>query len=217
MYQAILSVGMGVRVSQRQLSLPVKFKHTLWSIKMEIRKLLTVAAVALSFVATGALAQDKAKKQAEVRAKAQQSLNDFYKANPALKAQVTKAPGYAVFSTYGFSFLVGGAGGKGIAHDNKTKKTTYMDLGAASAGLQIGAEEERYLFIFKDAKALQHFIDSGWVAGTEGGVGGGTNKMSGGGTAGIFTGGEVYSLTKKGFQASGNISGTKVWKDKELN
>ncbi len=184
---------------------------------MEIRRILTIAAVSLSFVATGALAQDKAKKQAEVREKAQQTLNDFYKANPQLKAMVQKAPGYAVFTTYGFSFILGGAGGKGIVHDNKTKKNTYMELGEASAGLQIGANEERYLFIFKDAKAMKHFVDSGWVAGTEGGAGGGTDKKSGGGTAGLFTGGEVYSLTKKGFQATGNLSGTKVWKDKELN
>lgn len=184
---------------------------------MKIRKLLTIAAVGLSFVATGALAQDKAKKQAEVREKAQHSLNDFYKANPALKAAVQKAPGYAVFSTYGFSFLLGGAGGKGIVHDNKTKKNTYMELGAASAGFQIGAEEERYLFVFKDAKAMQHFIDTGWVATTEGGAGAGAGKTAGGGTAGLFTGGEVYSLTKKGFQASGNVGGLKVWKDKDLN
>jgi lipid-binding SYLF domain-containing protein len=184
---------------------------------MKISKLLTISAVTLSFVATGALAADKAKMQAEVRAKSQTTLNDFYKANPELKAMVRKAPGYAVFTTYGFSFLVGGQGGKGIVHNNKTKKTTYMDLASASAGLQIGAEEERYLFIFKDAKAMQHFVDSGWEAGTEGGVGAGTGKMATGGTAGLFTGGEVYSLTSKGFQAAGNVSGTKISKDKALN
>jgi lipid-binding SYLF domain-containing protein len=195
---------------------PPHFNETLEN-QVEIRKVLTVAAMALSFVATGALAQDKAKMQAEVRAKSQQSLNDFYKANPALKGMVAKAPGYAVFTTYGISFLVGGSGGKGIVHNNKTKKDTFMELASASAGLQIGANEERYLFIFKDAKAMQHFIDSGWIAGTEGGAGASTGTKGGGGTAGLFTGGEVYSLTKKGFQASGNISGTKISKDKELN
>jgi len=184
---------------------------------MEIRKLLTVAAVALSFVATGALAQDKAKKQAEVREKAQHSLNDFYKAEPKLKAAVQKAPGYAVFTTYGFSFLLGGSGGKGLVHNNKTKKTTYMDLAQASAGLQLGATEARYLFLFKDAKAMQQFIDSGWEAGAEGGAGAGAGKNAIGGTGGQFLGGEVYSLTKNGFQAGGMVTGTKVWKDKELN
>lgn len=184
---------------------------------MKISRVLTIAAVMLSFVATGALAQDQAKKQAEVRKVSQQTLNAFYKADPQLKTAVRKAPGYAVFTTYGFSFLLGGAGGKGFVHNNKTKKNTYMELAAVSAGLQIGAEEERYLFVFKDAKSMQHFIDSGWEAGTEGGAGAGMGTKAAGGTAGLFTGGEIYSLTKKGFQASGNVSGIKVAKDKELN
>jgi lipid-binding SYLF domain-containing protein len=177
-----------------------------------------VAAVALSLAATGALAQsEKEKKQAEVRAKAQQSLNDFYKAQPKVKAEVEKAPGYAVFTTFGLSFLVGGGGGKGVVHDNKTKQTTYMDLAQATAGLQLGATEARYLFVFKDAKAMQSFIDSGWEAGAEGGAGAGAGKTAAGGTGGQFTGGQVYSLTKNGFQAGGMVTGTKVWKDKELN
>ena len=184
---------------------------------MKINKYLAVGALALSFVATGALAQDKAKQQAEVRQKAQQSLNDFYKADPKLKAEVQKAAGYAVFTTYGFSFLLGGSGGKGIVHNNKTKHTTYMDLAQASAGLQLGATKARYLFVFKDQKTVQHFIDSGWEAGVEGGAGAGAGKTSGGGTIGDFTGGKVYSLTDKGLQGGGMVSGTKVWKDKDLN
>jgi lipid-binding SYLF domain-containing protein len=184
---------------------------------MRFNKLLTIATVIVTFTATGAFAQaDKAKQQAEVRAKAEQTLADFYKAEPKLKAEVGKAPGYAVFTTYGLSFLIGGAGGKGVVHDNKTKKNTYMDLAQASAGLQLGAQESRYLFVFKDAASMQRFIDSGWEAGAEGGAGAGAGKGMGG-TGGQFTGGNVYSLTKTGFQAGGAVAGTKVWKDKELN
>ena len=84
--------------------------------------------------------------------------------------------------------------------DNKTKKNTYMDLAQATAGLQLGAQESRYLFVFKDAKAMQSFIDSGWEAGAEGGAGAGAGKTPGA-HAGQFTGGRVYSLTKNGFQA----------------
>jgi lipid-binding SYLF domain-containing protein len=186
---------------------------------MNFKNILAIATAAIvSLTATGAFAQsDKEKKQAEVRTKAETTLADFYKAQPTLKAQVEKAPGYAVFTTYGLSFLVGGAGGKGVVHDNKTKKDTFMDLGQASAGLQIGAQESRYLFVFKDAKAMQSFIDSGWTAGGEGGAGAGAGKSAAGGTGGQFTGGTVYSLTKQGFQAGGAVAGTKVWKDKELN
>jgi lipid-binding SYLF domain-containing protein len=185
---------------------------------MKFRTILAVAtAAAVSFTATGAFAQsDKEKKQAEVRAKTDATLADFYKAEPKLKAEVGKAPGYAVFTTYGLSFLIGGAGGKGVVHDNKTKKVTYMELAQASAGLQVGAQEARYLFVFKDAKSMQSFIDSGWEAGAEGGAGAGAGTGKGG-TAGGFTGGNVYSLTKTGFQVGGAVAGTKVWKDKELN
>jgi lipid-binding SYLF domain-containing protein len=185
---------------------------------MQFNKLLTIATVIVAFTATGAFAQsEKEKKQAEVRTNAEKTLADFYKAEPKLKAEVGKAAGYAVFTTYGLSFLIGGAGGKGVVHDNKTKKNTYMDLAQASAGLQLGAQEARYLFVFKDAASMQRFIDSGWEAGAEGGAGAKAGKTGGGGTAGQFTGGSVYSLTKTGFQAGGAVAGTKVWKDKELN
>jgi lipid-binding SYLF domain-containing protein len=186
---------------------------------MKLRSILAaVAAAAIAFTSTAALAQsDKEKKQAEVRARTQAALNDFYKANPKLKDQIAKAPGYAVFSTYGFTFLLGGAGGKGLVHDNKTKHDTYMDLAQASAGLQVGASDTRYLFVFKDAASMQRFIASGWEAGAEGGATGGTGKKTAGGTGGQFTGGEVYSLSKLGFQAGGAVAGTKVWRDKELN
>ena len=161
--------------------------------------------------------QEKAAKQAEVRTKAMETLEAFYKADPALKQAVAKAPGYAVFTTYGISFLVGGAGGKGLAHDNKTKKNTYMELGQASAGLQAGASDTRYLFLFQDQQALANFIEKGWDASAGGIASGGTGDKSVGGGAAAFTGGKLYMLTKTGLQAGVAVAGTKAWKDKELN
>lgn len=185
---------------------------------MQPRKLIVLAATLVSFVAAGsAFAQDKAAKQKEVKAKAAATLEDFYKAEPKLKEVVAKAPGYAVFTTYGLSFLVGGAGGKGIAHDNKTKKDVYMDLAQASAGVQIGASDTRYLFVFKDAKSLNDFIEKGWDASFGGGAGAAAAGKGGGGGAAVFTGGEMYALTKTGLQVGFAAAGTKVWKDKELN
>jgi lipid-binding SYLF domain-containing protein len=113
---------------------------------------------------------------------------------------VAAAPGYAVFTTYGLSFGLGGAGGKGIAHNNKTKSDVYMSIAQASAGLQIGASDTRYLFVFSDAKALTDFIEKGWdaSAGAAAGAGAGgsaANVKAGGGE---FTGGKQYALTKAG-------------------
>ncbi len=186
---------------------------------MQLRKLLVIGATLASFLAAGAFAQDKAARQAEVKAKAAQTLEDFYKADPKLKDAVAKAGGYAVFTTYGFTFGVGGAGGKGLAHDNTTKKDTYMDLAQASAGLQIGASDTRYLFVFKDSKSLEQFIDKGWdaSAGASAGAGAGDKSAAAGAGAGAFTGGTLYTLTKTGLQVGVAVAGTKAWKDKELN
>jgi lipid-binding SYLF domain-containing protein len=186
---------------------------------MQLRKLLVIGATLLSFVAAGAFAQDKAAKQAEVKAKAAQALEDFYKADAKLKDAVAKAPGYAVFTTYGLTFLVGGAGGKGLAHDKATKKDTYMDIAQASAGVQIGASDTRYLFVFNDAKSLAEFIDKGWdaSAGASAGAGTGTKAATAGAGVGEFSGGRLYTLTKAGLQAGAAVAGTKAWKDKDLN
>jgi len=186
---------------------------------MKLNHIFAIAALAIfSFATTGAVAQsEKEKNQAEVQTKVNQTLAEFYKAKPELKAEVAKAAGYGVFTSYGLSFLIGGSGGKGLVHDNKSKHITYMDLAQASAGLQIGAAETRYLFVFNDAKAMQSFIDSGWEAGGEIGAGAGAGKKSAGGSVGQFTGGHMYSLTKNGFQVGGAVAGTKFWKDKDLN
>ena len=187
---------------------------------MKLHSLVAAATVILSLAAGNALAQsEKEKKQTEIRKVTQTSLEKFYKADPKLKEAVAKAPGYAVFTTYGLSFLIGGAGGKGLAHDSKTKKVTYMDMAQASVGLQVGAAESETLIIFKSTKAMQEFIDKGWEAG-----GGGAAQAGAAGKSVGVAGGEnaiadaaYYTLTKNGLQAGVAVAGTKFWKDKELN
>jgi len=187
---------------------------------MKSLSFLTVATVILSLAGGSALAQnEKANKQAEVRKATSASLEKFYKADPKLKDEVAKAPGYAVFTTYGMSFIVGGAGGKGLAHDNKSKKDTFMDMAQASAGFQAGIAESETLIIFKSAKAVEQFIDKGWEAGG----GGAMQAGAGGKSVGAQTGenaiadASYYMLTKNGLQAGIAVAGTKYWKDKELN
>jgi lipid-binding SYLF domain-containing protein len=187
---------------------------------MKLSTFLTAAAVTLSLAAGSAVAQsDKAKKQAEIKKVTATSLEKFYKADPKLKDAVAKAPGYAIFTTYGLSFIIGGAGGKGLVHDVKTKRDTYMDMAQASAGLQVGAAQNETLIIFKSEKAIAQFVDKGWefggggtaqagVAGSQVGAGGGEN---------VIADASYYTLTKNGLQAGGALAGTKFWKDKALN
>ena len=179
---------------------------------MKAFKTLLLAVVVFALGAGGAVAQDrdKTKKQAEIRQAANTSLERFYKAEPKLKADVAAAPGYAVFTTYGLSFLIGGAGGNGLVHDNKSKANYYMSMARASAGLQIGASETDHLIVFKTVKAMNEFVNKGWEVGAGGGASAGTGKSSIGGGAGAnaIADAQFYTITKAGLEAGGAVAGT---------
>ena len=186
---------------------------------MKRHGLFTAALVSLA-LAGSALAQgDKAAKQAEVRKAAETALAKFYKADPKIRAEAESAPGYAVFTTYALSFILGGAGGKGIVHDNKTKHITYMDLAQASAGFQAGIAESETLVIFKTANGMADFVNKGWEFGGGGAAQAGAAGKSVGPASGVSGYPEAvhYTLTKNGLQAGVALKGVKVWKDRELN
>ncbi len=187
---------------------------------MKLYDILTVAAVALSLGACATpSASDKASKQAEIRNATHTSLGKFYKADPSLQGQVANAPGYAVFTTYGVSFLVGGAGGTGLVHDNRTSVDTFMDMAQASAGLQVGAAQTDTLIIFDTAEAMQKFVDKGWVAGGGAVAQAGAKGDSVGPAAGanVIADAKYYTLTPNGLQAGVAAAGTKYWKSTDYN
>jgi len=186
---------------------------------MKLRSLFVLTLLCLTAAGVSAADADKAKKQAEIQKMAQSALPDFYKAQPSIKAEVEKAPGYAVFSTFGLSFIIGGSGGKGLVHDNKTGKDTYMSQAQGSVGVQAGIADNRTLIVFKNAGALKKFIDSGWEVGAGGGAGAAVEGKGGGGAAGGGFASEttVYTLTRTGLQAGFAAAGAKFWKDGDLN
>jgi lipid-binding SYLF domain-containing protein len=187
---------------------------------MKLHNLVTIATLAVIFAACATMSPgEKAQKQAQTRRATQAALDRFYKADPKLQSEVANAPGYAVFTTYGLSLIVGGAGGKGIAHDNRTNTDTFMDMGQASAGIQAGIAQSETLIVFKSPEAMQKFVDKGWEFGG-GGVaqaGAGGKSVGPAGGQNVIADADYYTLTKNGLQAGVAVAGTKFWKDKELN
>ena len=185
---------------------------------MGFRTGLGLALTAVLVSSAPAYAADAAAQRAEVRKMCDEALATLYKAKPETKAQVGKAPGYGCFSSFGVSFIIGGAGGRGLVHDNATKKDVYMNMGQATAGIDIGIKDYREVLVFNDHAALKKFVDSGWeFAGTAEASaavqGKGATAAKGEGAPPI----DVYPMTRTGLSAGVAAGGRKYWKDKDLN
>jgi lipid-binding SYLF domain-containing protein len=185
---------------------------------MKSRTALMIAACA-ALVSTSSLAADPAAKRAEIRKMCDEAVATLVKAKPEMKQRIDNAPGYGCFTSFGMSFFVGGAGGSGLVHDNAAKKDVFMNMGAATGGLDFGVKSYREVLVFKDAATLKKFVESGWEFG---GTATATAKAGGKGVGGDVaeaTSGpiEVYPMTSTGLALGVAAAGRKYWKDKELN
>ena len=129
--------------------------------------LLVLAGAMLAMGLAGAAnAQSKAERQADVREGARQTLARLYEVQPAARAAVTRAAGYAVFTDFGMKLLIAGGGkGQGLAINNKTKAETFMKMLQVQAGLGFGIQKFRMVWIFETQQAFDNFVNTGWEFG----------------------------------------------------
>lgn len=186
---------------------------------MRIAALCLIASTVFALTSL-ASESDKEKQRKQIRSMAQDTLQRLYHAEPKSKAAIKHAAGYAVFSDMGIKILFAGSGnGKGIAVNNRTKAETFMKMLEVQAGLGVGVDKFRMIFIFDSEKALKSFIDSGWefggqsTAAAKSGAAGGA--MSG--ALSVADGVWVYQLTDKGLAVDISATGTKYYKDDDLN
>jgi lipid-binding SYLF domain-containing protein len=133
---------------------------------------------------------------------------------------ITKAAGYGVFSNVGtYLFLLAGGSGYGVVIHNATGQTTYMKMRSVGIGVGMGVKDFRAVFIFKNKKVLDEFVEKGWE------FGGQADAAAKSGDKGGAASGEayvednivIYRLTEAGVALQATVGGTKFWKYNDLN
>jgi lipid-binding SYLF domain-containing protein len=160
-------------------------------------------------------AMKKEAKQQQVDAAAGAALDQLLKGNPKAKELYEKAYGWAAFDNLKLGFFFSGGGGKGVAVEKKTNKRTYMEMGAAGFGLAFGGKKYEVIFLFQDSATYNNFINKGWQA--TGNINATAGKENVGGQTGFVNGMAIYQISGTGLMANVDVSGTKYFKDKDLN
>jgi lipid-binding SYLF domain-containing protein len=134
----------------------------------------------------GGTAQEKATKRSTLDKEATTALAALEAASPAARALAPKAKGILVFPTITKGgFIVGGEGGDGVLRQGG-RTTGFYSIGAASFGLQAGAQSfSQALFLMTDAAVKSLDKAGGFDVGAEGTVA----------IADVGKGGEVSAAT----------------------
>lgn len=149
-----------------------------------------------------------------------EALEELYAIKPEAKYVIEKAQGYAVFSNFGLKiFFAGSENGRGIVHDNKSGKETFMRMLQVGVGWGLGVKDFRAIFVFDDRKVMDEFITQGWSFGGEANAAAKTEEegLATSGAVAVAPGVRVYQLTKNGLMLDAMINGSKYWVDKSVN
>ena len=146
-------------------------------------------------------------------------LTKLFKLKPDVKAQISSAPGYAVFSNANVNLVFASfGGGYGVAKNNKSGKYTYMKMGEVGLGLGLGVKDFRAVFVFHTAQSMNNFVEKGWAFGAQADAAAKASEK-GGAVGGELTVDNmtIYQLTETGLALQATIKGTKYWQDGSLN
>ncbi|EDZ63228.1 hypothetical protein SMGD1_1367 [Sulfurimonas gotlandica GD1] len=185
---------------------------------------LTIAVLMLSGFWSGKSDKDVKAENNEARKERQKTSNEtlkkLYKYAPKSKKMIENSYGYATFTNVGVNLIILSAeGGKGMAHNNKTGKNIYMNMGSGGVGFGLGVKDFRAIFLFENKKVFDSFVNSGWEANAQADAAAKAGKEGGAVNAAITVapGIRLYKLTQNGLAIQATIQGTKYWKDGDLN
>ena len=94
-----------------------------------------------------------------------------------------------------------------------------MKMLEAQAGLGMGVDKFRVVFVFDNEKAFDSFVNSGWEFGGQSTVAAKTEDQCGAmaGSVAVSDGVWMYQLTDKGLAVEISATGTKYYKNDDLN
>lgn len=152
--------------------------------------------------------------RAEIDAKVQQTIAEFYQHSSAGKTLAQKASGMLVFpSVIKAGIGIGGEYGEG-ALLIKGKTAGYYNVASASIGFQLGAQARSQIILFMNEGVLAKFRNSdGWEAGVDGSVALAT--LGAGGEISTETAKEPiigFVFSNKGLMFNISLEGSKITK-----
>lgn len=183
-------------------------------------------ALVLALAAAGATAADGgpfkrkkseaklAEKRATIDAMAAATLKRLRAENPADEHLLEQAWGHAVFDNTKVAFGLSGGGGRGVAVTPGGKRT-YMRMATGGVGVGLGVQGYQVVFAFENEAAFRRFVEKGWEADASAQAAAG--KEGANAESQFRDGMAIWQLTDKGLMASANVSGTKYWKNDNLN
>ena len=154
-------------------------------------------------------------KRSQIDATAGAALDQLLKGNASAKELYDKAYGWAAFDNLKLGFFFSGGGGKGVAVAKAHGTRTYMSMGSAGFGLAFGGKKYQVVFLFQDSKSFNNFVNNGWQAQGSANATAGTSQV--GGQTGFVNGMAIYQIGSTGLMANVDLSGSKYFKDKDLN
>jgi hypothetical protein len=187
---------------------------------MRILRFVTLGALATSLLASGAFAaEDKAAKQAEVQKKTEAALERFYKAKPELKEAAAKAPGYGIFTTYGFSFVDRRRRRRRHRPRQQDQARHVHERRRRQRRSAARRSQTEVLIVFKTAAAMNNFITRAGrrAAPATASAGAAVRPRAAARARPRWETQPTYTMTKNGPRGRSRCRGAKFWKDKDLN
>jgi lipid-binding SYLF domain-containing protein len=159
-------------------------------------------------------------RRADIRAMANETIEQLYEQYPDARRQIQQSAGYAVFSNFGFKVLfMGSATGEGIAVSRATRRETFMRMVELQPGYGFGAQRFRLVFAFETPQAFDQFVYSGWEFGGSVMAAANTRTQQMGNQLGVSVspGVLMYQISDQGAIVGVSITGAKYYPDADLN